>query len=962
MGLFVDRWHGRGLPVLAAWLLAIAAYGLYRLVVVPLVEPQIVRRGSPEHHLVTARRTSFDLSPYFPADAWERGQPKILETNHGMLLFGDYQPHADGTLELAPVTLLYFPPNSEETTRVPLIVQAPEGAVLQSDRPINLARGDFGRPLAGRLRGPVTIRRPRSSAGRHDELYITARHVQLERHRLWTPHEVEFRFGPHWGRGKDLRIYFQDKTNPSLDANNLMQVVRQVELIHLDQVAIRWDTQAGQPTSGAASAREPAPSQTTWIELRAAGPFRYFVPERQAMLSERVELVWRLADGKTDRLRCETVELQLDDTLGYDGQTIPVAKRILARGKPLEIECESHQVAVRAELVLWDKQENQLLIESTQEAQVRYGSTDLRAPRIEYRFSSGAIASEMGELRVDGPGSIRGLAGTRIHQPLDLMWTGALRFGPHEGQHLLSVWGRVQCSVENLATFSAERLYLFVKSASSSAKAVAPTSNWVPDRLVALEQVQVDSPWLRSKRPSRELRVWFVASDVAPPTSPVAGQPAMPAAPRTEAVNPALPLATNDPIWFQGDIVEARILDQNGYQLDDITVAGAVEISRTPSRDEQPSFLLRGELLQASRVATDQPRFQVQGSPATAGFQGHIMQGAQIAVDAKLRRLLLVGPGKMLIAPTPGGFGNTPLVLVWTDGLDFDGQLLQLYGQVDISAQPQDESGSEHQLLIRGEHLVAEWDEALEFRAVSTRASSGQVRNVRLQGPIRAEHRAKTADGHPLAIDELSATALEWVHGRGDLRAVGPGFLSSLRPIQILTMNEAAHTPSAQERPDRLVHVQIGFEQELVGNIEHRQVEFRGSVRAYYVPVANWETRYDPARAALGRDGLELSCARLVVAQMPSGSKGTAHHEFLASGNVRVRGESFAASGDRLSYDDLKDLMVLEGTTRSPAVIQTTWGSGSAQARVIRIWPRSRRLQSEGIRGIDFGPIGDGPP
>jgi hypothetical protein len=77
---------------------------------------------------------------------------------------------------------------------------------------------------------------------------------------------------------------------------------------------------------------------------------------------------------------------------------------------------------------------------------------------------------------------------------------------------------------------------------------------------------------------------------------------------------------------------------------------------------------------------------------------------------------------------------------------------------------------------------------------------------------------------------------------------------------------------------------------------------------------------------------------------------------------VYIQGQAFSASGQRLSYDDAKDLLILEGTARDPASVRTLWGSGNAQARVIRLWPKSRRVQSEGIQGIDFGPFDQRSP
>lgn len=945
---------------LVAGMVTLAAYVLYVWLIVPLIEPPVVRRRPNDGLPAPARRTTIDLAPYFPAEAWERGRPKILETAYGMLLFGDYQPHPDGTLELEPVTLLYFPQHDSNSSPVPLIVQAPGGAVLESDRPINLARGELGRPLAGRLRGTVTIRRPRSHPDRQDELLITARNVQLARHRLWTPNEVEFRLGPHRGRGKDLRIYLQEAHSPAPGMAQLAQVVRQVELVHLDHITLRLD--APQPTASQVSAgQQPPAAAPVWLELKAAGPFRFFVPEQHLVLSDQVELVRRFPDGRVDRLHCEAIEVQLKETSAVGELTVPAVRRVQARGKPVQLDFPSEQLRAEAELLVWDSERGQVTVESTQGAQVQYGATAIQAKRIEYRFPPDKSARQIGEFLVDGPGTVRGLAGPQPSQSLLVTWNDSFSIRPYEGQYLLTVSGQVRCQVEHVATFASQQLYVFLRAAASSKG--SPTAQFAPDRLVATGQVAVDSPWISSRRPAQELRVWFVPAEALPaePTA-AAGQPAVPAPPRTQPVSlPKTPPPTQ-PIWFQGDLVEARILEQDGYLLDDITVAGSVEIARGAGPSEQPAFLLRGELLQASRLATPHPRFQVQGRPATAGVNGLLLEGSQVVVDAKLRRLWLAGSGKMLVpaAPLSGVATGVPVVFLWTEGLEFDGQTLQLRGNVSILGQQGAETGEQHQLVVQGQNLRAQLEQPLEFDHAAARPATGsQLRTVWLSGPIRAEHQQLRGEGQKVAFEELTAGAFQWEYRTGDFHAAGPGVLSSLRLVRFTSLGDAATMPTG-ESPEKLVHIRVQFQEAIAGNVQQQQVEFRGDVQAAYVPVPDWDSRYEPGRGRLGPDGLELMTDRLWIAQMPSGGRMAPHLEFLATGNVRARGESFTAGGERLSYDDAKDLMVLEGTARSPAVIQTTWGSGNAQARVIRVWPRSRRLQSEGIRGIDFGPITTG--
>ncbi len=70
----------------------LAAYGAYAALAVPLLEPTIELsdnrpgRLGPTH---PPRERGFEK--LFPEDSWELGQPKVLETDRGTLIFDDYE-------------------------------------------------------------------------------------------------------------------------------------------------------------------------------------------------------------------------------------------------------------------------------------------------------------------------------------------------------------------------------------------------------------------------------------------------------------------------------------------------------------------------------------------------------------------------------------------------------------------------------------------------------------------------------------------------------------------------------------------------------------------------------------------------------------------------------------------------------------------------------------------------------
>ena len=188
-------------------------YWLYTLLAVPWIEPPAdPQRGEfgviphgPGDPLID--RQIKQLQPLFPPDAWE-GLKKSIIINLGddraKLLFQEYHNYDDGRVEIQPCTVVIAPSNDEnddERRRQSVILEAPDGAVLRFDPPLDVGQRKIGRLVEGQLRGAVTIRSDGKSPGPEDDLRIVTSDVQLTDKTVTTPNVVSFRWGPHLGQG-----------------------------------------------------------------------------------------------------------------------------------------------------------------------------------------------------------------------------------------------------------------------------------------------------------------------------------------------------------------------------------------------------------------------------------------------------------------------------------------------------------------------------------------------------------------------------------------------------------------------------------------------------------------------------------------------------------------------------------------------------------------------------------------
>ena len=296
-------------------------FGVYALVVAPWLEPPGVKKAE-----YTGQRKQFSSSltlrgfdDLFEVGSWELDDPKVIETATCTLLLKDYKPLPDGRMEIMPCTLIFYMAptkdamnaaaknGSKEPERRRVVMRALEGAVLTFDKPLNLGSAEFGRLLGGQLKGTIKIFSPETEPGRsNDALDIVTKGVQIERQKIYTPHEVEFRYGASFGNGRDLTITLlpadegkQTRTQ-SLGGISYLQL-SQVKGLHLEGAGALLQGPGG------SKARKSDPP----LEVRCQGPLIVDFDNAQARLDDRVEVTQVYEQGPPDRLTCDRLLFRL---------------------------------------------------------------------------------------------------------------------------------------------------------------------------------------------------------------------------------------------------------------------------------------------------------------------------------------------------------------------------------------------------------------------------------------------------------------------------------------------------------------------------------------------------------------------------------------------------------------------------------------------------------------------------
>ena len=393
----------RLVPAAVSFAVVLVAYWAYALVAVPLIEPEIeggrLARPSPlpgdGADLADKRLQRF--RNLFPADSWIHKAPKILESDRVVLLTQDYRNLGDGRIEIRPCTMIFIPAeadNDADKLRESVILEAPDGAILEFDRPLELSKAKIGRLIGGKLKGRITIRSKGKQPGPNDDLLIVTRDVQLSEQHVWTTHPVDFRLGPNYGRGEQMRIKLLASGEEGSAGGSGFEFagvesfeVRRVKRLHLElsDRKVPLQTAVAQQKTTPADADKRLPLETNMppgtgmplgagmplgtgmpVEITCRGPFLFDVVGKVATFRDQVDVLRINPHGPGDQLSCELLSVFFtdrdapsnkpssrplrDSKTGKKRQSLDLKPlRLEARGNPVVVTAPSRKAQARGQ-------------------------------------------------------------------------------------------------------------------------------------------------------------------------------------------------------------------------------------------------------------------------------------------------------------------------------------------------------------------------------------------------------------------------------------------------------------------------------------------------------------------------------------------------------------------------------------------------------------------------------------
>jgi hypothetical protein len=533
---------------------------LYRGTVVPLIEP--AHREKPQAIIYSNdQETAQWWQRHFPADSWQQGQPKMLQTPRGILLFKEITQLAADQWRLEPLTMI-IPHTQKKHNAQPddqafldqdvLIVNADQGATIQFQEALNLTRGKTPPVIGGKLEGQILITRKLKAATDERPWFLTTSDVQIDRRKISTIKPVEIRWDSSVIRGRDLSIFLkQDLLSDSEDDPSPWGILENMELIYIDEISV------GLPPGGLwADMKQASPELPVTrglpaqLRVQSGGPFRFDFVASQASLMNGVLAVHQVGSLPPDMFESQEVQVTLAPT---GSTTEPKTeqkssqtkismgalqfKKLTARGMDpvgpikgkniVRFDAPNIGAAARAKRLEINFVDNQLELAGRLEGPqavstvttLDYLGYSFRAPSIQYRQSPDA--EHLGWLAAEGPGELLVAASSLMGQ-CNVRWQKSLNMKPDGDKQWISLAGKTLLESKIHGFMTSELLDLWLKpntqpTPKKNSKNPIETASYLPDRLRAQGNVTLATSQIKAD--VNELQLWLLHAPVSEPAS-----------------------------------------------------------------------------------------------------------------------------------------------------------------------------------------------------------------------------------------------------------------------------------------------------------------------------------------------------------------------------------------------------------------------------------------------------------
>lgn len=542
MFLFLTRYF----KILAALLLAM---GLYKVTVVPAIEPEAVEQKAVPDYSPMASVSRWWID-FFPEGGWQTENPQIINTERGILLSQNWTPLDEKTWRLEPLTMILphsksaraaiADRNNEELQAEEMwIVSAEKGATIHFQDPVDITSGTKPVVVRGDLEGKIEVTRRALNDSVKDNWRITAYDMRIDRRKLETDQKVKIEWNNSIIEGRELKILLRGDLlgSQGSDSSN-WGPLEELELYNVDRVDIALPP-GGIWADMSLEKLDENPHLRTLparVEATCRGRFTFNFGRSQASLQNNVRLLHRLGDLPPDEFTCERVMFELEppkesmtsstsdasslkvkmlEATGVDAlREMTNAKREVIGEKWVNIVSPTVGLSVKSKHLKMQLDRNRIELagrinqpNATQSAViVNYLGNEIRAPDIHYQAAPRDVPEDqkhLGWLVATGPGELR-TANNRSSKRTEIRWKDTFRMkpSPHSPQvQWIELAGNTFVDSKSLGFLTSERLEIWLRKLDNAANSLPQpdsiTGQFQPERIYATGTTVAETPKLR---------------------------------------------------------------------------------------------------------------------------------------------------------------------------------------------------------------------------------------------------------------------------------------------------------------------------------------------------------------------------------------------------------------------------------------------------------------------------------
>ena len=663
-----------------SFVFVVLAYGVYSICVATWIErpestqaqEEVLRQNTNDGDSSTDRVLR-ELAQHFPKGSWEleKSEVQVLRSPQATMVLKDFEQLNDGSLQIKPCTLIFYGDRGKHgdkaPKRGPTILQAPQGAILTFDKPLDLARGKFGNPVHGRLVGSIRIFS--AGVGTAEDIEMVTSNVQISKTRIWTMDRVTFRLGNNYGAGRELRL---SRAKQDEELARDLTSLGMIELLQLDRLSLELQgddlfSRFGAQRRGGKSVTS-SPNAVSRVEVRCDGPLRLDAQRLKATVEKDVSIAMEVPGQRPDTLSAKQLTMQfqrVSDGKGKQAKRELTLSLVSAVGEPVVVDAPSQQAYVEAKRIEYEFNNKKIKLrgygiqhDPTKPDQgrvrIRNPEHEIIAPAVDF---AGTEDRTTWQFVAAGPGSYTGspdlssfAATKQLQQSIAASWEKRLSLQPYQDRHILIVEGAAAVQAGDMGSIRADELRFELRH-EQVAVATALTGNretLYETKTVPLKLATSSKAGLHTTIQTPQLNGTLAGLTVHFQERPPRATAATPATPAHRATVPSPPGQQDAVRRYRVDGGNLTAwFDTTNRQLERLHVDGQSQLAEEAPLDGSTPMEVIGKVIDFQLDPNGRPLARLQGSPAELTTAELSITGNDIQLLGDSNRVVVPGQGSL---------------------------------------------------------------------------------------------------------------------------------------------------------------------------------------------------------------------------------------------------------------------------------------------------------------------------